>query len=444
MTMTDPHTPQPAAGDAETTSGPSTAASAETGTADTARSIATQPVATQPVATQPVAAEPIAAEPVDVLRNRRFDIIVALAIVCIVAVTLLGVLLGRNSRPAPAVAYMVVADGIQNIWLSSVTPDSQPRQLTFSEDGVFNFGVRSDGREIVYAERGDAMGLHNLYTLDLRSGETTLLLDCEAQMADCTTPVYRPQGDAVAYERVGISSAGAGAMRVWLLDLRDLSHPTTQLADDQIPGYGPQWSADGNTVAFYSSDIANSGIMILDFIPSDADNQRKVKFIPSGYGTVGALSPSAQQHIYPQLQQRDNGFYASLIMADLVTLDTQPLTDPAEPIDDTSAVWSPDNQHVVVERRYLDSRNTIGNQLYLLDTISDTIEPLVVDGRYSNGFVQFSADGSQFALQRLLLRDDSGNPVTSATTEIWLYDMASGNLTRLADDGYFPRWIETQ
>ena len=37
--------------------------------------------------------------------------------------------------------------------------------------------------------------------------------------------------------------------------------------DKQVVGHSPIWSADSNTVAFYSADVTQPGILIYDFIP---------------------------------------------------------------------------------------------------------------------------------------------------------------------------------
>jgi hypothetical protein len=44
-------------------------------------------------------------------------------------------------------------------------------------------------------------------------------------------------------------------------------------------------------------------------------------------------------------------------------------------------------------------------------------------------------------IQRFPELDASGQPNSSGQAEIWTYDLASGVLTKVAVNGFFPRWV---
>lgn len=343
----------------------------------------------------------------------------------------------------PRVAFIAPADARQrNIWIATPAEPDSARQVTFSADAVYDFDVSPDGASIVYAMPTPQTGTHDLYLLDLASGESRQLTSCLD--ADCTTPAWSPAGGVIAYQRVELNTAlglGASPTRIWLLEL-DSAQPTTRplFSDTQIIGYGPQWSADGTRLAFTSTGTANPGIFVFDF--SVSDPERALLFIPSQYGgSSTALSPDGTQVIFPELIRKGDQWYPYLRIADLTIPDIQALTSPEEPTDDGVAVWHPDGQRVAIGRKYLDNRNTIGYQIFLLDPAAGTMTPLVIDPRYANGMFSWDAAGTQLVIQRsqLLLEDGSRNP--NNRPEIWTYNMNNNTLTLVYVNGMLPQWL---
>lgn len=337
----------------------------------------------------------------------------------------------------PEVAYLVPADATpQNIWIVDPADPASARQVTFSETGVYDFGVSPDGTQIAFAEyRGDT-GTIDLKLLDLESGAVTLLVDCPA--SDCTTPTWSPNGDLIAYERVEVNdpfaSAGVGQTRVWLIDLRP-DPPTTRplFSNSQAIGYAPTWSPDGSRVAVF--DSSSQGIMIYDL------SQDSAAFIPSRHGSVGAFSPDGTRLLFPDVILREGqGARTHLQIANLETQRFTDLTDPDEPIDDERGVWRPDGQAIAVARRYLDDRYTQGRQLYLIDADDGSAEPLVVDPAYYHGFFAWDPAGRQLVIQRF----PQAAPQERAAEirpEIWVFEVESGGLIKVADNAFHPRWV---
>lgn len=379
-------------------------------------------------------------------RFSTFDLTVIGVVLALLSLIVLISLWEERVHGGAGVAYLAPAyGGVQNLWFVPIDNPAGAQQLTDSPNGLYDFGVSPDGKYIAFSERQEPSGLNEIKLLNLQTRQITQLTNCVQEDSDCRAPRFQPQGQIIAYERMTMNSdlrqqgVGLGAIRVWVLDLRTQPYQTRPLADNsQFIGHSPLWSLDGNSIAFYSSDIANPGIMIYNFAGQD---EKSLKFVPSQYGTVGTLSPDGTRLVFPDLTRRGESIYSYLRIADLGALEFLNLTDPTAPIDDTDAKWSPDGQSVVIARRYTDERYTRGYQLYQLDLGTQSEQGLVVDERYSHGFFEFNQAGDQLTLQRFPLVSDSGDMLADSRPQIWLKSLSTGELSLLADNAFHPRWV---
>lgn len=341
----------------------------------------------------------------------------------------------------PRVAFAAPATGrVRNVWIADPTAPESAKQVTFSTSGIYDFAVSPDGQQIAYAEL-NVRGTHDLWLLDVVTGATRKILDCPD--ADCTSPVWRPDGAVIAYHRVERNSGlgtGIGPTRVWLLEL-NADPPTTYslFSDSQIIGYNPQWSADGERIAFMDSGSANPGIFIYDFSPESED--ARVLFIPSTYGGVGAFSPDGLRYVFPELLRRGEQFYTYLKIADLSIPSVDDLTNVNDPVEDAYAAWHPDGRRITIGRKYLDNRATPGLQIFLLTPETGEMQPLVVDPRYANSPFSWDASGTLLVIQRFQRLLDDGQPNTSGLPEIWTYNLLTGELVQVYVDGMQPQWM---
>lgn len=338
----------------------------------------------------------------------------------------------------PRVAYLAPADAVpQNIWMANPVDPSSAEQITFSPSGIINFDISPDGRQIAFSERNSETGTSDIKLLDLQSGGLQQLTNCVD--SDCTTPVFRPNGNLIAYERVDfntdLDSVGVSPTRVWLIDLSVTPATTRPLfSDSQILGYSPQWSRDSSRIAVF--DNTNQGILVYDF------SDDSVTVIPSRYGTAGVFSPDGGRVVFPELLLREGEEARSYLkIADLETQDVENLSNPDEPVDDSQAAWNPDGLHIAISRRYTDNRYTRTRQLYLMNVEDKTIEPLVVEERYANGAFTWDPNGESLVIQRFPELDENGQPNSNARPEIWTYTLEGQHLVQVAVNAYLPRWI---
>ncbi len=338
----------------------------------------------------------------------------------------------------PRVAYLAPSNGTpMNIWMADPAVPNSNHQVTNSPSGIYDFDVSPDGSKIAFTEKNISTGTMDIKLLDVDSGGIEQLTNCAD--SECKTPVWRPDGQLIAYERIDLNSSmanqvGASPTRIWILDLSSKPATTRPLFDDsQIVGFGVRWSADGTRLSMF--DYSSQGILVHDF--RDSTNE----VIPSKYGNPGELSPDGTKLIYPEVTLANNEATTYMQVVDLVNKKLQPLTAPDDPIDDNTAVWSPDGKSLIVGRRYLDERTTHGRQIYQVNPVDSKAEPLVVDPDYQNGYFSLDPTGTQLVVQRSPDQIAMNDPNNLGLPQIWTYDMQTRALVKVVDNAYFPRWV---
>lgn len=338
----------------------------------------------------------------------------------------------------PRVAYLAPADSApMNIWVADPAIPYSARQVTNSPSGIYDFGVSPDGSKIAFTEKNSGTGTMDIKLLDLETGGVEQVTNCAD--AECKTPVWRPDGMAIAYERIDLNSdlsqqVGASPSRIWLIDLSSQPATTRPLFDDsQILGYGVRWSQDGTRISMF--DYGSQGILVHDFLDSSTE------VIASKYGNPGELSPDGTKLIYPEVTLAEDQATSYLQIVDLVNKTIERVSNPDEPIDDDSAVWTPDGQSLIVRRRYTDERYTRGSQIYQVNAVDGSAEPLIFDTNYQNGLFLLDPTGTQLVVQRFpdaVALNDPNNP---GLPQIWTLDMQTKALVKVVDNAYFPRWV---
>ena len=372
----------------------------------------------------------------------KLDVAVFIIVALCVAGVAIGAYLSDPARQPARVAYLYPALAAQqNVWLSDINRPGHAQQLTFSERGVFDFDISQDGRWLAYADRASG-GSVTLRLMNIPSGQVRDLVDCAALNALCTAPVFSPTGDMLAYQRAEALGTSFGLSRIWLVDMISADYDTIPLiGDNQVVGHSAIWSADSNTVAFYSADASQPGILLYDLVARGED-EPQLRFIPSSHGAMGTLSPSGRQVIFPDLVFRESQFYSHLQIADLAEREFAAFTDSNGPIDDVAAQFSPDGRTVAIARRYTDSRWTPGHQVYLreLSAVNEEWRAVAYDPEYNTSYFRWDAAGQRLVMQRFPLRGNaaSGEP---ARPEVWVHDLSSGETIKIVEDAYLPQWV---
>ncbi len=327
--------------------------------------------------------------------------------------------------PAPQIVYLAPADVYaRNLFLVELG-GGDARQLTDAADGIEDFAVSPDGQQIAYS-LNNADGTTDIWLLDLASDTARALTHCVR--AVCTDPAWKPDGTQILYQRREFATPERDSW-VWVVDVNTVQ--THLLFDDpQVRAADPTWSPDGRRVAVYDPGVQVVRVHNLD---SDTDT-----IIDSTAGVSGAFSPDGSKLVFPVLVRGAIGqeFYTHLDMVDLVGQGGGLVTGERDaPIDDAFAAWSPDGTRLALARRYLDSRYTAGRQIYLLDLTSGDVTPLVVDPAYNHAGLHWDSDGRRIVFQRFSLGESGALP------EVWVYELATGDLIRVADNAALPAWV---
>ncbi|HVO41423.1 MAG TPA: Ig-like domain-containing protein, partial [Aggregatilineales bacterium] len=333
---------------------------------------------------------------------------------------------------AHRVIYLAPAFALtQNLYAIDPAQPDAPQQLTDVQPAtVVDFDVAPDGSSIVFAERQPGSTI-DLMMWDAASGTSRLFYACRD--AQCTNPVWRPDGGAIAFERVELNTSleggHAGVPRVWIYDLVTNSVHLLFNTSERL-GYAPHWSPDGKRIAVYDDSVG--GIVVHDF------STRAEQVIKTVQGIVGAFSPDGRWLFFPRKLQFNANQYATHQI--LVDTSTDPfalhsLIPDTDPSDDSEMVWTPDTTGVIVARRLSSARGINVPQIYEVNLANGQAVPLVVDESYASSALSLSPDGALLASQRL--------PVSApnARNEVWLYDLKNHQLRRLASDARTPKWM---
>lgn len=381
------------------------------------------------------------------LRLTLFDMLVLVTAVMLVGMIGLTMIITADGDSGPQIIYFQRDDsGRENLWVAYANNSGSARQLTSVDNPIMEFDVHPNGQQIVYALRDRDSGRAELFLLDIRTGNTSPLTSCATQDADCTAPVFRSDGELIAYQRVDFNTSlglGVSPARVWLLDLSQ-NPPSTYpvIEDSQVLGHSQVWSPDGSRLAFYDNN--SGGIVVYNFEvdeADEADGENPIVFIPSTTGLTGSFSPDGDFMVFPELVfEPDSPVRAHLQIADFEDNVFRVLSDPSEQVDDQQAVWGPTGEYIAIGRDYAETDQP-GTQIYLYDTEANTVDPLLVDSQYDHSFLRWSSDGGWLTMTRFQRFDQFGNYFTEGVLEVWTYNLETRRLHKIAENARMPEWI---
>ncbi len=338
----------------------------------------------------------------------------------------------------PRILYLGPVDSIvQNIYRADPSKAQPSQKLTASPEGVLTYDVAPDGSGVIYTQM-ETNGTSSLYLWDAANGQSRLFYECKD--AACSSPVWRPDGGAIAFERVDLNTGtgmAPGAPRVWVLDIAaNTARPL--FSDNQQLGYMPRWSPDGSRLAVINSNAG--GIVVHDFTTN------KDKLIGTVSGEMGMFSPDGKWLYFPKVVSlTTQRFVTHLVLVD-VSADLyiqHDLIPDSDPNDDVEAAWLPDSKRLIVSRRSPTEKKTdntqpttiSGSQLYLVDAASGKAEPLVVDPVYDHKNVTLAPSGDMALFLRFPLDKPGARP------EVWTVNLTTKELKLIAANGAAPRWL---
>ena len=362
---------------------------------------------------------------------------------------ILPTLLGQTwsfSVGAPSLAYLWPAFGAANIYMQDEDMNNEPVQLTFSDAGIIDFRVSSNGNEIAYTtSAGNEIRILNLIT-----NEDRLIYACESD-AHCQAPILSPDGHWLAFERSELVEGVGGkpltsSQTVWLMSLQD-KQVYGSVFDATHDLMSPQWSPGGELMVY---DNTLKAFVLLE--PKNPDTP--IHFIPSGLGQEGTWSPQGADIVYaeiifPEEVLGEDGtetlnipageapFFSHLYKNVMSTGDLNDISPgPDVLVEDSSPSYSPDGRWLAFVRKYLDTnRWTMGREVWLMDVSSGEVQTLTDDPTANFSSISWSLDSRRLAFMRNNLANPAAMPV------VWVWNMAEGESSEFIEGGYIPQWI---
>lgn len=322
-----------------------------------------------------------------------------------------------------SVLYLSPADQtVRNLWRISAA-GGEPEEVYAPDGGVYDFAAAPDGTQIAVTVLSD-QATTDIWLIDLAGGGSRRLTDCSP--GTCSGPAWSPDGELIAYERRSESLTGApGPSRIWLYDVQT-DETAVVFEDSQILGYTPEWSADGGRLAFFDANA--QAIRILEMATGDTT------LIPSQMGEIGSFSPGGDQMVYVDIRPVGQQYYPQIWLSTLgEDGGVRQLFDAPE--EDHSPAWSPDGRWIAFSRRLLDRSNGWANQLMLLEAKSGGLTQATDDPVMNNTAYAWSPSSDRILVQRFDLEQ------TNATPQLWLYDVAAGEMTLLAENAFNGQWL---
>ncbi len=307
------------------------------------------------------------------------------------------------------------------------TAASTARRLSGQPAGdVLDFAAAPDGSRVAYSVVDGARGSLRLVAAD--GDNDRELLSCPE--AECSAPVWSPDGTRLIYERRPLSGAGVlGSPRLMWLDLD--RGQTIPLVATAVVAYGARFSPDGAWLSYVSP--GDEGVVFYRL----ADGAQRL--LSSRVGRPAAFSPDSAAVIVSDIvlvaeatQESSRVYLYRVVLAEGGPEGRKRLSSD-QPVDDSAPAWSPDGQWIVFGRAPADT--AAGRQLWLMRADGSEAHALTDEPGIFHGPPAWSPDGRVLLYQRYDLDD----PV--AAPGVWRLRLSDGALTLIAADGYLPAWL---
>jgi TolB protein len=345
----------------------------------------------------------------------------------------------------PSVVYISSdASGTPQLFHTFLTGGSPTTsQLTsFQEATLIDFAPAAGGWPIALSLATDTGS--EIALLPAEGAALKQLLDCPR--AECTSPIWSPDGHRLIYERrdLAVNGAAAGRPHLWWLAIAT-GETIPVLQADHTTAHGARFSPDGNWLAYVIP--AREGVEVYNL----HDGRRLL--LPGSVSAAAVWSNDSawlllsdlnlityhgennsdhlsHSHDYEEAVQL---YRVSVGGAERLAEDRILLSPPDAAVDDAFPAWSPDDRWIAFGRKA--PRAQSGRQLWLMRPDGSDARPLTTDPALQHGPPQWSPDGRFLLFQRYQLA--AGN----AAPEIWLLNVENSEMTLIATPGFLPAWL---
>jgi nickel/cobalt exporter len=311
-------------------------------------------------------------------------------------------------------------DGHRQLVISNMKGETL-RVLTDAPRGVKNYALSPDRAQTIYVRQATDLGV-SLWLARVDRSDAREVVTCDP--ADCSQPVWSPDGSKVVYERLDYGGAGGrlGLPTLWRLDVESgETQPVFQ--ETQLPGANPRWSPDGTWLSYSSPD---SSIRLYNLATGEN------RILDNLLGAAATWSLDGKSVLLRDVLTQEQGFVTHLFRYDLESGKLTDLNDDPNQ-ENNLAAWSPDGNWVAVVRRDLSA--AMGDQIWLMRADGSQARQLTDAPNVLHGSLEWSPDG------RYILFDGYMLDVFPLEARLQVLDVENGEVMDLGLKGYSPCWV---
>ncbi len=238
-------------------------------------------------------------------------------------------------------------------------------------------------------------------------------------------PQWSPDGQQIAFFS---TSDGQRSWDIFVMDADGSNVRQLTTGPDQYDY--PKWSPDGAFIIFQSYRTDDENEHAFYTIESDGSNLQRLPDTPLVYGGAFSLSTDGTQLIFASNQDDPNW---DIYEMDIDGSNFHRLTD--DPGRDLNPTWSPDGTQIAFA-----SSRTGTQELFIMDADGTNVRQ-ITDGYFSVQYLSWSQDGQQIAFES---NRGSRDAIINTGFDIYIVNIDGTNVRQLTDvggiDDIQPSW----
>jgi Tol biopolymer transport system component len=323
----------------------------------------------------------------------------------------------------PKVVYLVTNNGTSQLWAMD-TKSGETTLLADDTFKIFDFDTSKNGEFVIFSAFNEQGGI-DLWRVQRTGGNAILALQCGPDR--CSVPAISPDGRLVAYVREAAAPTADlafGSPRIWVFNTETRENAPLY-EDQQIIGYGPSWSPDGTRLSSY--DGIKDEIRLLDLVTSEQ------VIIPSQLGNPVTWSGDGESFVYTDIATNESGVHTRVHEAKISINEITTLFGDNDERDYAynALAWSPMEDKLLLGLR--PNANDPSMVLWLMDPYNRDGQVIVDQSGYAYNNPYWDPWGRAFVFQQFKLKG-----VYKPEIAIWMPNL---DQPPVLAEGLMPHWL---